>query len=132
MARTSRASPSSARSSRANEITSSLYFRNSTNNQGVFHTLVDTAEEEETKEAVLRYYFLLDHGGLLTKEELDGRVEAWFADRHRTELDFEVDDALAKLTRYGLVTQEGDRYRAVPLGEALALLDARWDGIFAY
>ena len=40
-------------------LADSLYFKNLDNNAGVFHHLVDAAEEEEFKEAVLAYYFLL-------------------------------------------------------------------------
>ena len=40
-------------------LSDNLYFKNLDNNAGVFHHLVDTAEEEEFKEAILAYYFLL-------------------------------------------------------------------------
>ncbi len=141
-------------------LSDSLYFRNLDNNAGVFHRLVDEAEEEETKEAVLAYCFLLraqveqgatpDGGHAatgragaagrsgfalsgLTEAELDARVEAWFAERHGVELDFEVDDALVKLTRFGLVSADADgRLRAVPIVEAQRLLDERWDNAFTY
>jgi hypothetical protein len=37
--------------------------------------LIDAAEEEEIKEAVLAYYFLLISDGKLTKNEVDRRIE---------------------------------------------------------
>ena len=39
-------------------LSESLYFRNLDNDAGVFHHLLDAAEEEEVKEAVLAYHFL--------------------------------------------------------------------------
>jgi len=38
----------------------------------VFHHLLDAAEEEEVKEAVLAYHFLRTAAGPLTAAELDG------------------------------------------------------------
>jgi hypothetical protein len=121
-------------------LSESLYFRNLDNNAGVFHRLVDEAEEEESKEAVLAYCFLLrarrDEGAPragLTEPELDARVEAWFRELHGIELDFEVDDALAKLVRLGLVTAGADGLlRAVGIEEAQRRLDERWDNLFTY
>ena len=40
-------------------LSDNLYFKNLDNNAGVFYHLIDAAEEEEFKEAVLAYYFLL-------------------------------------------------------------------------
>ena len=39
-------------------LSESLYFRNLDNDAGVFHHLLDAAEEAEVKEAVLAYHFL--------------------------------------------------------------------------
>ena len=39
-------------------LSENLYFRNLDNDAGVFHHLLDAAEEEEVKEAVLAYHFL--------------------------------------------------------------------------
>ncbi|MFC1789149.1 hypothetical protein ACFLZE_04470 [Thermodesulfobacteriota bacterium] len=41
----------------------------------MFHYLIDTAEEEEFKEAILAYYFLLVEDRGLTIAELDETVE---------------------------------------------------------
>ena len=45
-----------------------LYFRNLVNNTGVFYSLIDAAEEEESKEAFLAYYFLHTAEGSLTEQ----------------------------------------------------------------
>jgi len=113
-------------------LADSLYFKNLDNNAGVFHRVIDDAEEEEVKEAVLAYYFLLVAGTPLTAAALDAAIEVWFRSKHGAELDFEVEDGLAKLERLGLATRQGDAWTAVPLAAAKAELDRRWDGIFAY
>lgn len=113
-------------------LSESLYFKNLDNNVGVFHRVIDDAEEEEGKEALLAYVFLRRAARALTQDELDAAVEGWFAQRLACELDFEVDDGLAKLVRLGLVTQHDGRYTALPLTEARARLDRRWDAFFQY
>ncbi len=113
-------------------LTQSLYFKNLDNNAGVFHRLVDDAEEEECKEAILGYYFLLTGGRAASAEELDQRVESFFRDRWDSEVDFEVDDALAKLKHLGLVQESDAGLEVVEVEEACRLLDARWDEYFNY
>jgi len=114
-------------------LSDNLYFRNLDNDAGVFHHLLDAAEEEETKEAVLAYHFLRLADGPLTPAELDARIEDWFARRWDATFDFEVDDGLRKLRRLRLVDDDGrGRLVAVPLEEALRRLDETWDRLFSY
>ena len=44
-------------------LTESLYYQNLDNNAGVFHRLLDAAEEQECREAVLAYFFLWRFAG---------------------------------------------------------------------
>jgi hypothetical protein len=114
-------------------LSENLYFRNLDNDAGVFHHLLDAAEEEEVKEAVLAYHFLRTAAGQLTAAELDGRIEEWFTRRWDASFDFEVDDGLAKLRRLRLVDDDGQgRLDAVRLDEAKRRLDEIWDDLFAY
>jgi hypothetical protein len=93
----------------------------------VFHHLLDAAEEEEVKEAVLAYHFLRNADGPLTASELDRRVEEWFVRRGEASFDFEVDDGVTKLRRLRLVDGDGQgRLAAVPLDEANGRLDQIW------
>jgi hypothetical protein len=110
-------------------LADNLYFKNLDNNAGVFHRLLDDAEEEECKEAILGYFFLLVRGAS-TEAELDAAIEAWFRERFQVEVDFEVDDALHKLERLGLVERDGTMLRAPDPARAIARLDALWDGYF--
>jgi len=111
-------------------MTEQLFFKNIDSNAGVLRTLVDEAEEEEGKEALLAYYHLLA-GGPATATELDRRIEAWFAERLDARLDFEIEDALEKLERLELVARDGDAFRAVPVAEAVRRADATWDALYA-
>ncbi len=108
-------------------LTDNLFFRNLDNNAGTIHRILDDALEEEVKEAILAYRFLLDRPA--TEAELDTRVESWFATRLQTTLDFEVDDALAKLERFGLATRVGDLWTAAAPDQAVTILRARWNDL---
>ena len=113
-------------------LADNLYFKNLDNNMGVFHRLIDAAEEEECKEAILAYYFLLNADKPLTAEELDQQVEDWFQSSLQYALDFEVDDALQKLLKLGLISSRLKRYKAISLDQARKLLDRKWDNYFTY
>ena len=113
-------------------LADNLYFKNLDNNMGVFHRLIDAAEEEECKEAMLAYYFLLLSNKPLSATALDQLIEQWFEDRLNHTIDFEVDDALQKLLTLGLVETSQAQYQAIALDEALQKLDVIWDGYFNY
>lgn len=113
-------------------LSDNLYFKNLDNNAGVFHTLIDAAEEEDFKEALLAYTFLLNNEQGLSKSALDEKIEVWFMDIYDSHLDFEISDALEKLERMQLVTLEGNVYQALSLVEAKQHLDKRWDSLFEY
>jgi hypothetical protein len=113
-------------------LSENLYYRNLDNDAGVFHHLLDAAEEEEVKEAVLAYHFLRAADGPLTAEELDGRIEKWFATTWDATFDFEVEDGVGKLRRLRLLEEEQGRLTAVPLDEAKRRLDETWDNLFTY
>ena len=113
-------------------LSENLYFKNLDNNAGVFYHLIDAAEEEEFKEAVLAYFFLLTTKQDLTKRQLDDAVEKWFEDKWNIYVDFEIDDAMKKLERLELVSRDGDILCCKPLSEAKRQLDDIWDNYFNY
>ena len=108
-------------------LTEGLYFKNLDSNAGVFHRLLDAAEEEEVKEALLAYYFLRPTP--LSSSELDNAVEYWFEKRHM-HFDFEVSDGLAKLSRLGLAREEDGKWGVMDLKDAIVHLDEKWDALF--
>jgi hypothetical protein len=113
-------------------LTQNLYFKSLDNNAGVFYRLIDDAEEEECKEAMLAYYFLLTQGAVVDAQALDEKIEAWFQNRWDCDVDFEVDDALGKLAKLGLADAVTNNLSACALDEACQLLDKRWDEYFAF
>lgn len=114
-----------------NALARNLYFRNLDNDVGVLGHLLDAAEEEETKEALLSWWFLRAADRPLTQAELDAAVEAWFVRRWDVRLDFHTGDGLAKLRRLDLVEDAGEgRLSAVPMDAAMRRIDERWDAYF--
>ncbi|MEO6594392.1 MAG: TMEM143 family protein [Planctomycetota bacterium] len=113
-------------------LTENLYFKNLDNNAGVFHRLLDEAEEEECKEAILAYWWLLTTEQALAPAAIDQGVEAWLRERADCVVAFEIGDAMAKLERLRLVTRTGDVLSAVSLEQAKAELDRAWDGYFQF
>lgn len=112
-------------------LTDSLYFKNLGNNGGVFHTLLDASEEEEIKECMLAYAFLVNHPTIDTTT-LDELIESWIQKTFNCSLDFDVHDALQKLSSIGLAKEQNNQWNVIPLQEALARMDEIWDGIFDY
>ena len=112
-------------------VTQSLYHKNQDNDLGVIFYLMDSLEDQEFKEAVLAYYFLWQQGEL-SEAELDRRCEAHLKQQFGADVDFEVDDALRKLHREGLITSHAGRFRACPIDEALQRLDHKWDNYFQF
>jgi hypothetical protein len=112
----------------------SLYYQNLDNNLGVMTRLLDEAEEQECRETILAYYYLLKHAPPEGWDagQLDDYIELELEGKLDLKVDFEIGDALEKLERLGIVTKSGGRYRAVPLEKALEKLDYRWDNYFQY
>jgi len=118
-------------------LSENLYFRTLGDGVGVIHTLLSSAQEQETIEALIAYRMLLASVDPLTPQQIDERAEAWLLEECGAALDFEISDAIDKLERMGLATRSGagggqHRYLALSLADALRVLDQRWDNLFRY
>ncbi len=116
-------------------LTRSLYYQNLDNNAGVLFRLLDEAEEQDTREAIVAYALLRRKAGEggWSGEVLDAEAERFLEGVLGFEVDFEVADALAKLEQLGCARRGPDgRWRAVPPYEALVGLDRAWDSTFDY
>ena len=114
-------------------LTRSLYYQNLDNNAGVFYRILDEAEEQEALEAVLAYALLRRRAGAegWTESRLDTEAEAFLHELLKSDIDFEVNDALSKLARLGCATKDADdHWHAAPLDEAVSGLDRAWDDYF--
>jgi hypothetical protein len=113
-------------------LTQSLYFQNLDSNAGVLTRLLDEAEEQECRSALLAYFCLWRYGGErgMTADDLDVAVDL-YVDRY-TELNFVCapGDALAQLRKLGLAEPAGDHWRALPLARAVDVLQASWNRYF--
>lgn len=113
-------------------LADTVYFRNLANNAGVIDLVVGAGEEQDAKEAILAYWVLRRQSAPMTKPDIDAAAEACLRERLGFAVDFEIHDALAKLERLGLVTRDGNAYAALAPADALARLDAAWDGLFDF
>ena len=114
------------------QISEHFYFRNVSNNAGIFDYVVGSAEEQECKEAFLAYYFLLIAGDAPNEVALDRQIEQWLNETFDVHVDFEVHDALGKLERLGLLIRDGERLSVLPPHQALVVLDRVWDNFFPF
>ena len=120
-------------------LAATLYFKTVANNRGVLTLLADRAVDEEFKEALLAYVFLLSplnrrgvpgtaHTPLPPSRDspaqLQARVEQWLLLRYQLKgLQFDIQDALDKLSDLGLLVRHRDGSLSVlGLQEALEVL----------
>ncbi len=112
------------------ELAENIYYRNINNNAGIFDYVIGTAEDQESKEALLAYHFLRTAPAAPNAAELAQRIEAWLSANFGINLDFEIASALATLDRFGLLRREGERLFVSPLEEAIAQLHRVWNNFF--
>src|SRR5262249_20749575 len=97
------------------EPADNVYFRKVNNNASIFDYLIDTAEDQECKQAVLTYHFIRKAAVAPTAAEVAAHIETWLAKSFGVNLDFEIAEALETLNRFGLVRSEGERLFVPPL-----------------
>ncbi len=120
-------------------LSRTLYYKSVAHNRGVLTLLADRALDEEFKEAILAYLFLLsppnrrgipgtehtaDKPTYDTPESLRVRVNQWLGKVfHMKEFQFDVEDALDKLQMMGVLVECGDGTLTVRgLEETLSVL----------
>ncbi len=114
------------------QLADTVYFRNLANNAGVLDLLIGAGEDQDAKEAFLAYCVLRQAQRPMAKGEIDNAAEAYLEDRFGLDVDFEINDALAKIERLGVVTRENEVYGALDPMTALQKLDAAWDNVFNF
>ncbi len=115
-------------------LTESLYYQTIGNNASVLTHVLDEAEEQECREAILAYFCLWRFAPPTgwTSDQLDDYVEMFLESSAKLKVDFEIGDALDKVERLGVVEKHGEYYKAVPIATALERLDHRWDNYFQF
>jgi hypothetical protein len=112
------------------EMIHRLYYLSLANNASVLTRIIDSAEDEEYKEAMLAY-FILWRGKTDAEpwsvERLDSEIETYLKEKTGVEIDFEVSDALIKLFRLGLAYVDSRQHLvAAPLDQAIQALARHW------
>lgn len=105
------------------QLAKNLYFHSLDNNAGALNYMINMAEEEESKEAFLVYIFLSQEPIPITKESLDNKIEKYIKDNYNIEMDFEVDDGLAKLKELNLLIEDKDMVGVIEPKKAIEMLD---------
>lgn len=113
------------------KLSQGRYFRSLGDSAAVLQYVVNEAEEEEAKEALLGYFFLLKNESGLTISELDQEVEDWF-EEHGLSIDFEIEDSIRKLEELELAYQENENWKVKNLDEALKKLNQIDDSYYEY
>lgn len=99
-------------------ITQSMYDKQLDSGKGTLLHLCDDVIQQEVKEVIIAFYILMEQGKA-TKEDLDIRCEDLIMDEFGVKCDFDVDDAIHKLEKLGIVTRDAiGRYSCVGLKRA--------------
>src|SRR6185437_5580140 len=105
-------------------LTQSLYFQNLDSNAGVLMRLLDEAEEQECRLAILAYWCLWRYAGAegLSADDLDASVELYLDRYADLTLLCRNHAALAQLRKLRLIEEIEDRCRALPPARAIETL----------
>ncbi len=103
-------------------LAKNLYFYNLDNNAGVLTHIVDMAEVQESKEAMLSYLFLSTTQESLNRASLDKKIEDYILETYKIPMDFEVDDGIEKLLELGIVTESKGFLHVITVDEACTCL----------
>ncbi len=106
-----------------------LYFHSMADNRGVMIKIADRAAEEDVKEEMLLYSVLVKERARRSDlPAIDRAIEQYLASVFDVNVDFDLSDALERLIRDGLVTEEPDGTLRTLTPRAAALhIDYLWD-----
>ncbi|KAJ3678213.1 hypothetical protein LUZ60_002016 [Juncus effusus] len=114
-------------------MTQATYDKQLDNGKGTLLHLCHDLIEQEVKEVILSF-FLLMKTGEATKEDLDKKCEDFLKEKFNKQCDFDVDDAVDKLDRLGIVIrinvgEEGsmESIRGLPLENANVIMRSTMD-----
>ncbi|CAN6485632.1 unnamed protein product [Victoria cruziana] len=88
-----------------NLITKSMYDKQLDSGRGTLLHLCDDVLQQEVKEVIIAFYVLMEQGRA-TKEELDKRCEELMESEFGLKCNFEVDDAVQKLEKLGIIGRD--------------------------
>ncbi|XP_022895033.1 uncharacterized protein LOC111409249 [Olea europaea var. sylvestris] len=101
-----------------NLITQSMYDKQLDSGRGTLLHLCDDVIQQEVKEVIISFFILMEQGKA-TVEDLDHRCEDLIYDEFGEQCNFDVDDAVYKLEKLGIVSRDSfGRYFCVGLKHA--------------
>ncbi|KAI3409174.1 uncharacterized protein J3R85_019721 [Psidium guajava] len=101
-----------------NLITQSMYDKQLDSGKGTLLHLCDDVIQQEVKEVIVSYFILMEQGKATT-QDLDIRCEELIKDEFGESCNFDVDDAVGKLEKLGIVARDSiGRYYCVGLKRA--------------
>ncbi|MFT3733232.1 MAG: TMEM143 family protein [Hyphomicrobium sp.] len=106
-----------------------LYFHTMADNRGVILKIAARGAEEDVKEEMLLYSVLAkEQATRADLPSIDLAIENYLTQTFGVKIDFEIDDALDRLIRDGIVTEKPDgTFVTLPPAEAAKHIDAKWD-----
>jgi hypothetical protein len=111
------------------KMAQNLYSHALADNRGVMTLLAERAAEEDMKEEILLYSLLAkEQVNISELRDADAAIERYLLSTFGLEANFDVEDALDRLLRDGVVRQMPDgRLLALSPAEAAARIDNLWD-----
>uniref|UniRef100_A0A0A0L8T5 Aminopeptidase n=1 Tax=Cucumis sativus TaxID=3659 RepID=A0A0A0L8T5_CUCSA len=101
-----------------NLITQSMYDKQLDSGRGTLLHLCDDVIQQEVKEVIISFFILMEQGKA-TLEDLDLRCEELIKEEFGEHCNFEVDDAVQKLEKLGIISRDTiGRYYCVGLKRA--------------
>ncbi|XP_061962361.1 uncharacterized protein LOC133682841 isoform X2 [Populus nigra] len=101
-----------------NLITQSMYDKQLDSGKGTLLHLCDDVIQQEVKEVVMSFFILMEQGKA-TRQDLDLRCEQLIKEEFGESCNFDVDDAVEKLEKLGIVSRDSlGRYFCVSLRRA--------------
>lgn len=101
-----------------NLITQSMYDKQLDSGKGTLLHLCDDVIQQEVKEVIISFFILMEQGKA-TRQDLDMRCEELIKEEFGEKCNFDVDDAVQKLEKLGIVARDSiGRYYCVSLKRA--------------
>ncbi len=106
-----------------------LYFHTMADNRGVILKIASRGAEEDIKEEMLLYCVLAKEPAHRSDlPAIDAAIENYLKRAFGVAVDFDIEDALARLVRDGIVREEADgRLTVLSPADAAAHIDSKWD-----
>ncbi|MEM7401724.1 MAG: TMEM143 family protein [Pseudomonadota bacterium] len=126
------------------KVTDVLFFKSLDVCQGVLHSVIDAAEEEQSKEMFLIYFILLQEKQPLSQEQIRDKVNLWTKEHLGIKTNIQIEKSLEHLTSLQEVSNTTNEiacivkslddgcFQASDLSIAKRIVDYIWDNIFQY